>query len=481
LIHKFFMQMNKVSLRPVKQIAWTLLLGSALCGCTKNKKLQSAPEVPGTNPPLFLMSGSMPGFESNTNTWKEIVQGQDNTDTKIRTIKLYFSAGLMELCNDPSIAAWIYDRTQANEDKVVSFADLFRAFPEAKKIMESVPDHTGTIRNRDFGQLEAQLDYEGFQYNACVFLTNDGVAKRDYQPIVTPGVDIFDDTLRNRSDVSFAWYKDKNKELQKINVWEDLVNSTSMPVYAIGLLTKNQRPIFNGEFPEAKPTGGEPESDFTDQRIYIDKFVVGKRYDNSASSEYSMTGQKMMTNWTASNYNVYNGGQGFLRDWCYGSAKPSTDRIQVASVHKDLVNGWITVSSDKYFCKVIGDPSAAQGGGINPESDGSFNSFQGSTTPTYSRYLYFNTFEYDWFANKKFLGSGGQWTNPYVTLKGKMGYQQEWYQFDPYINSGGEQFFFKYFQIYPQPTAAFGAEKQSHSNGIGKGWMHFKRSKPCNW
>lgn len=459
-------------------IVAVLFVAMGLVGCKKTQNSDKASE-PGVNPPAKLISAKGVEFEPNNNTWREIVQGQDNTDTRIRGIKLYFSSGLMELCGNPDIAAWIYDRTQAHEDKVVSFADLFREFPEAKKIMESMPDPTGTIRDKSFDRLEAQLDYEGFQYNACVFLTNDGKAQRDYRAIVTPGVDIFDDTLRNRADVSFAWYKDEGKkEMQKINVWEDLVNSIGAPVYAIGLLTKNPRPVFSGDPGQARPTGGDQESDLTDQRITIDKFVVGKRYDNSSSSEYYMTGQKMMTNWTTSNFNVYPGGKAFIRKWCNGKKE---DRIQIASVHKNLVNNWVTVGSDKYFCKILGDPSAAQGGGVNPESDGSFNSFQGSATPTYSRYLYFNTYEHDWFANYKFLGSGGQWTNPYVTLKGKMGYQQEWYQFDPYITSGPEQFIFKYFTIHNVPTAAWGAEKQSHSNGAGKGWMHFKRSSPCNW
>ncbi|MBW7912649.1 MAG: hypothetical protein H3C54_02850 [Taibaiella sp.] len=329
-------------------------------------------------------------FETSDYVLSEIVEGQDQTDTYIRKIKLFLSVGLTEVCKDDEIAEWIYTTAMNSPDKSVKFIDLFTEYPSTKSIIENAVDPLGEFTDVDFDELEADLDYMGFQYWASIFLTNDGNADVEYKPIITPGLDAEDRDDPEIEDVTPAWFLDAQNNVTAIKIWEELAYTTEAPVYAVSLITKNSIPTQT----TADDIDDQAISDVINSRMNISKYQVGYKYDKTRDCEYTMTGYATTTGWGVHKY---------MRHSCYmslisGNINDDNHYNQISKLRQN--NMWQIINSNKYMLRVHHQFEMMNNKGI-----------------------FFNTYERDWYAGRKFLGSAS-WGSPGY-MYGRMEYAHE--------------------------------------------------------
>ncbi len=377
----------------MKDLKWLGMVASAclfLNACEKDSR-QNAQLVQHK----IVASATTEGFVPAGYTFEDMVQGVDDADTRIRKIKLHLSVGLKEICADPNVAQWIAGEALRAEEGSVKFTDLFAKFPAAKAKIEAAVDPLQKLTGSSYQQLEDGLDYMGFQYWPCIHVANEAVADAAQLPLVSPGLEMDDDVANGRSDIITAWKLDATETPAQVLLWEELANTTSSPVLVVSLWTRNKVPAPG--IPVETPATGT--SDVIDARMRIFKYQIGAHYDRSKYNEYCVTG------WWVSNTSD----GPFLRYGCstgYVSGFEQNHYTKIGDVHKD--NLWKHMSTDKFFCLVR----------HTAESDP-------------NKRVFFNTYERDWFANRKALGEV-QWGH-YKKLWGNMEYAHEWYQFDPYL------------------------------------------------
>lgn len=379
-------------------------------------------------------------FEENIHNFSEIVEGVDNTDTKLRKIRLYLSVGLVEVVKDSTIANWIYYATMQSENREIKFSDLFAAFPQTRDIVESAIDPLGQISEKSLEDLEDELDYEGYQYWASIYLTNENSADGEYKPIITPGLDIED--IGEISDIAFAWHLDGNNNISKIRIWEELANSTPAPVFAVSMMVKKNYPTSSVVLRE---TSSAPP-DYINDRADISSFKIYHQYDKSKNSEYCITGAWIKNTGGASAYLRYT----CLGALVSGAVNTQNHYTKLADVHKKNLGS--ERSCNRLFCRLR----------TTDELDA-------------SKYVFFNTFERDWFAGVKDLGSIINSAGQTLKMKGNFSNAHEWYQFNPNnVNLGS-----KWVNVWGIWFAGLGNITTNNADA-GKGYVKFKRLNPCN-
>jgi hypothetical protein len=378
-------------------------------------------------------------FPTNTYSFSEIVEGQDETDTKIRKIKLHLSASLVEICKNQEITNWLYNQLHNTYNNEIKFSDLFAEFPEALEIVETHADPLNHLTNTSYADLEAELDYMDYQYWGAIYLTNDGSADVAYKPIISPGLDIIDDEENNRPDITMGWKLDDNNDITQVLLWEDLANSTNAPVFAVSLMSKL-----------SVPTPDEPEegtsaaiSDAINSRMKIHKIQIGAHYDKTNNNEYCLTGY-----WTS------NWGNGkYMRYGCYDANnisgnKPKDHWTLIKDIPKSGI--WAVYDIDKYFLRV-------------------HHLFELDN----NKRVFFNTFERDWFAGAKNLGAVN-WGSS-MKMEGNMEYSHEYYQFHPWNSS-----FWQNRVNVPVVSSGYTAWFWGSAPGAaGKGYVGMQIVAPC--
>lgn len=404
----------------------------------QNCKKATAPE-PGPIPDInavALVTNTQ--FLPNTYSYSYIVDGEDATDTKIRKIKLHLSAGLAEVCKDEEMAEWLYTQLHNADNNEIKFADLFAEFPEALDIIETTADPLEELTDASYDELESELDYMDYQYWGSIYLTNDVSANVAYKPIISPGLDIVDDDVNGRPDITMGWMLDDNNDITEVLLWEDIANSTTAPIFAVSLMNKSTLPTLG----EPDQGSNEAISDVINSRMKIHKVQIGAHYDKSNNNEYSLTGY-----WTS------NWGNGkYMRYGCYtgnvSGNKPKDHWTLIRDIPRSGI--WTVYDIDKYFLRVH----------HLYELDN-------------NKRVFFNTFERDWFAGAKYLGAVS-WGS-YMAMEGNMQYSHEYYQFHPWNGNYWQN------RVYV-PVISSGYTTWfwgSAPGAAGKGYMGMQIVAPC--
>lgn len=241
-----------------------------------------------------------------------------------------------------------------------------------------------------FDTSECNIEYNGYYYKSVLFVANAESADFNLTPILSPGIELYDDDYEEQSgnhDVIFGWFLDENSDTIEINIGEGDVSGTSRPIVVASL------ELCDGQVEKIEIV----EDQFSkyikgvSSRTVITPVITGLqvdyRYDNTKYSEVNLSAVHVGTN------SVYNSFNDRLRD-----------------VHKNDVGSYHSFGFDwvlNYF-------------GVN------------NTT---NERICYNMYEYDWYASGKPLGwcyykgstSGTKINLPY----GKRKFYDEWYSFFP--------------------------------------------------
>lgn len=443
-----------------KPILFTIAAIAFLAACKKESTQQGGSKAskhqysPNTS---LMKSVSVQGFEPNTMSWADLTVGTDPQDVLYRKAQLYFSIGLTEVVKDSTIADWITRQTLANEFNVIHFDELFAQFPATKQIIESVNDPLGAFNNYTFEQVQQLMQYDTFNIKASIYLTNAQIADPTYKPICAGGfdLDLEDTSAAHPSDAVLAWHLNDNNEITKITIWEDNAKTSLAPVFSIdGRSTVNIGNLLKTTDEDPGLTSGFPPiTDHPNMRVSIISYRINVRHDISPNSELHMQ--------SSCSYTHIPGKRPFMKTGCaetFWDLPQYDKRLDV--IHKSKM-GHLFTNKDIYYAR------AHDGGMGYGEYD--YNSLYPSR-----KWLFYNTYEYDWFASHKPLtpSSIKYSSMPFpinIGLTGKMSKYDEWYENEPW--------FPKYFTL-PYPFVGWSMGFNMFS---GKGGHEIKIVNHCTY
>lgn len=434
--------MNQITTPFPKVLMCLALSASALSSCTKVERSNKVKQQVARHkyqPTITTMSANLSIFENNDMNWADLELGYDDVNIGYNKAKLFLSIGLAEVAKDQVIADWIVSQAKVHEDNVFYFDELFDQFPETKAIIESTVDPLGEMTGWTFEEVQEKMQYEDYDIKASIYLTNTEIADASLKPIVTPGYDIMQEDENHPSDVVLGLYINNNNEVSRVNLWKEVIDGVTAPIFAIDGRATNKPPIVIVGTLDT-PTGAVAQRAGSNQ-FNITKFVIGKRYESSGNSELAITGKCFFFPYQGSaplqsgipNPSAYS--RNFLRKNGCGTAYDLD--FEIASVSPSVANSWAPVDIFRYFCW----GGLGYSNNFQPEhSEGDSYAYLITSGPAAGNYqsangrkrLYFNTYENDgWPTSLKTLSPASINGVP-LGLKGRMGTYNEWYMFNPY-------------------------------------------------
>lgn len=256
------------------------------------------------------------------------------------------------------------------------------------------------------------------EYVPAIHIVNLETADMNKQPLICPGFEVNSEIagLENYEDYIVAWFYDENDSLNEILINEEIAMATSHPVFVIDNADQETMAIEKSALQANSTISLKSLALNYDIRSF--EYQINHRYEGSGKSEFCITAG--LINESGSTFYCLNNGADL---W-----------TEIAEVHKDY----------------IGDPLYKWQAICNQDIE-----------PYASNYLYWNTYERDWFNSSKLLGhaskNGGD-----IYLYGNRKYFNEWYAWDPY-----------YLENYPLDlTSIVYNYQKTYSNS--KGSLEFK-------
>ena len=270
-------------------------------------------------------------------------------------------------------------------------------------------------------QLYSTYTVHSNQQEPIINLINPDVADFSLPPIISPALEVEDDPDQGINDCIVAWFEDELGSIHEIIISEQEALNSKWPVYVLSTidkkdeskivagLYKNEHLISNTSISAKKSTAA---IDYFDTYEY----QINYRYESTGNSEFCIV-----------TYRVEDTGTGWDTHWIYNDN--NDDSKKIADVDADD----------------IGDELHK------------WEFFIDSYTPYDDNYIFFNTFERDWYSGPKNLGeidypSGGLT----LYIYGRMGSSTNWYTNDPssydwnddvdedYINTNWAQWYENY-------------------------------------
>lgn len=307
------------------------------------------------------------------------LNADDKEDELINQSLFQVAESLKTFATDQQFVDFTVRKAQANNG-LVYFEEVFQAFPQMEAALS-----TDALANEN-----NPFEHTGHLYKTALFVPNFEVAKTAQLPIISPGIELYDDLKNNNPDIIFAWDVNEAGETVAINIGEKEAMKTARPLLALTLeLCKQQsngltrEDLTNGSLPNANDPTLVATRAVSSFSTY--EFRINHRFESSGSSEFWCQSNRIDPNGTLHWINSSNGG-----------------RYHVADVKKNDIG--------KQLKK--------------------WKNFAGNWTPYGANAVFYNTYERDWYSSFKALGSGDA-NGSTVNYSGKRKYHNEWYSFDP--------------------------------------------------
>lgn len=390
--------MNKFSILTKSVL---LLIGISIVSCKKNTDVLDT---------VLTDVGKQSKFTINTTDVETLLKNPNDAEDEFINRKQYEMAKAMTtIAANKDFVQFAVQTAKAN-DGIITYEVLFKAFPQYKSLFA----HT-TIANR-YG-LEAfktkgkSLDYDfvhnKFAYDAVIFVPNSETADATLSPIVSPALEMWDDIANDNPDIVFGWEILSTGQTVEINVGEKDI--LTHPTFVTSLNTVKELEdvsIINGVRKLDTSSSIMPHRRLNTSRSRMTRAKVNPHYDRSAYSEFWGSGCQYINNGHNTAHARVTGLSGRF------TGVGLDNNFFIKYVHKSET-GWNKTD------------------GIGPDFglNTHFYNLEAQAIPAHL--IYYNTFERDWYAGKKALGTVKLPTGVLQRFDGRRVYQEEWLTFNP--------------------------------------------------
>ncbi len=292
---------------------------------------------------------------------------------------------LKELALNDEISDFILNKTKEYKIGIVPLSEVLKNFPELEnEIVKQIK--SSNLKFENYSDFANEIKSYSDNFNPVISIPNFKVASAEFSPIISAGIEVKDNPAKGIDDCIWA-FQINNNNVKEIIIDEKEAMNTKSPLFVISYNTDNEIEDLKAGKMICDDYKSIDYSSSTKDKIYnlrITKLQINYRYDRSNKSEVNM---KMA---------IYSGNGQYTN---VGNPKFIYD------MHKNYIGDYKSIST------VVVHAQAH---------------WQGDEA-----YI-FNTYERDWYASEKPLGSvycsnaGGT-----ISLYGKMKFSNEWYLYDP--------------------------------------------------
>gem|GEM_PF-2948153 len=230
-----------------------------------------------------------------------------------------------------------------------------------------------------------------------ILLINPDVADFNLPPIISAALEVNDDPKQGINDCVAAWFEDESGKVHEIIISEQEALKSKWPVFVLSTIDKkDESNIISGAYKNEDLFSNISGSSAKKGTASIDYFStkeyqINYRYESTGNSEFCIV-----------TYRVVDTGTGWDTHWVYNDNNDDSKKIDDIAKDEigDLLSKWVF--------------------------------FIDSYTPYDDNYIFFNTFERDWYSGLKNLGqiyypSGGST----LYIYGRMASSSDWYCNNP--------------------------------------------------
>lgn len=321
---------------------------------------------------------------------------EDANDEKIRIQRYELGLIIRDLFVDNSYNEMIINNALNKENNTMSLQEF---------INENKADNV--IKENDleiFAKLQSSLNSIDFthkstnplkkgeieDYIPALFLINAENADFRMQPFISMGIEVNSELpgLADFDDFIVAWFADENGTFYELLLDEEFVMNTTHPVFTVDNAEYEMSQKPKTKIGYAVDNNFEKNQQTATYSTY--EYRINHRYENSGDSEFAITATRIDHNNVI--HNVLKLSNGTFSLW---RTIADVDRKDIS---KDLYR-WVQ------FCDE-------------------------APIPFSTNFIFFNTYERDWFGSLKKLGMATR-NGVTIHLSGNRTYTDDWYAFDP--------------------------------------------------
>jgi hypothetical protein len=295
---------------------------------------------------------------------------QDASEKRIDQGHYYLMKSMLSLTNDKRFLDLIA-LSKTAKNNCISLSQIVKLKPE--------------ILPKSFDSNECNVEHNGLYYKTVVFVPNADHANYSLSPIISAGIELYDDEYDEQDDnhdVIYGWYLDEYNDTIEINLGAGDCVNTSRPILVASLeLCEGQE--------EKIADMNIPKLDIRNRTSFCPiatSLKVNYRYDNTKYSEVHFS--SVQTN-TSSAF-----------DWIHD---------KLGDVNRNGIGSSKSIGNWYFPSTTVNSPSNER--------------------------ICYNTYEYDWYASPKPLGycyfkGSSSGTKNYVA-PGNRKFYDEWYGYPP--------------------------------------------------
>lgn len=318
--------------------------------------------------------------------------GRNESEKKLRTVKLIFARALEDIVKNKSYVNLIIDDAnqsnlkQAQLSRIAEKNSQFKVdFNNALKEHCTIPINMNNRSNEDLlTYLEGLLSYEDYNYIATVVIPNLDKLQPSLAPYVSPGLDVDEDLYETKDGIYAIKYDEQY--MKYVTILDEITAKAEIkPIL-----------IFSNGIYDDSGIGYYAIEENAEQG----DFIIDDPEEISSSRSYN--------NWITKKS---------IKNQAYFYDGPGKCEYAIISAYGGG-NSWTTRENKEWrkFSK--------------SECNGTLHGGTFIAAPTGS-FVVYNTYERDWYVSSKTLGS----YDGKVTLYGKMTYTNEWYVNNPYTTN----------------------------------------------
>ncbi len=364
---------------------------------------------------LNSVSPSVSARQSNVTPLENLISDpNDKENENIDRQNVEIAKVLLEISKSKEFSNFIVKTAKANSG-TVKYAQIFEKFPDL------LPKFDNTVIAKRFAKSNSfieESDYDfvhaGYAYESVIFLPNyetipnveidvDGL-------IVSPAIEVDDDIANENYDLIYSWELQSDGSSIEVNIGSKDAETQPTPIFTTGLnIVGNLSGIQPVELTKQTQDNSKHNSTSLETRATsicnTDSYVLNEFYDKTRSQEFC--------------------GVGIQRFTTSGATSGTTKGIGESVGSTPQPNNWFIKSVSR------NETGRAFLSGVGPTISYA-KIFYPILATTTIHFVYYNTYEWDWYATKKPMGT--------VRFSGIAGvqrfesrrkYYEEWFTFDP--------------------------------------------------
>jgi hypothetical protein len=230
-------------------------------------------------------------------------------------------------------------------------------------------------------------------YEPAIYIPNALTADFTKMPLICPGFEVNSELpgMEKYKDYIVGFFFDPENKFKEILINEEIAMKTDHPVVIVtnAEIRDNQTEILMANYRKEIQTISTLKSAQSVIEYHSHEYQINYRYEGSGDSEFCISAATIDEN---GNIHLNLIDNGVYKSW-----------KKIADVPKNKIG--VTLSIWQQFTSI-------------------------DVTPHENNYTFWNTFERDWYASQKSLGSGSR-NGKTVYLSGNMKFNDEWYAYDP--------------------------------------------------